>query len=386
MKKFYSLPMAGKVIAGAGSIEEIPGVLKSLSAGKDVLLVTDGGIKAAGLADQVCSILETEGVSPVVLDSVPPEPAVEDVAALAASIKGEEFSLVLGLGGGSVLDTAKLLSALQVKNPALTDLVKGKPLENRGIPTVMIPTTAGTGSEATPNAIVAVPEEKRKIGIVSELFIPGYIILDPVMTLSLPAHITAATGVDALCHAIECFFSNKANPLSDALALDSLELIFKNLPVVYKEPSNIKARENMLLASFYAGMCIASSGTTAVHALSYPLGGIYHIPHGVSNAILLSPVLKYNRDAIIPELTRIAKAMDIHTESLSPGQTADQVISVIDDIIETVNIPKKLALLGIDSPDIEALTESASGVTRLLNNNPKELSKKDIKEIYESII
>lgn len=386
MGKVFSISMPGKVIAGNGVVEQIASIVKEHLGVKNILLVTDQGIMAAGLLKKPLQFLEPVCDSIHIIDTVPAEPEVLQVEELFESIKGMNFSIVIAVGGGSVLDSAKLLAVMLTDNPSLDDMIEGSLVHNRGLVTVMVPTTSGTGSEATPNAIVSVPSEKRKIGIVSELMVPDYVILDPGMTVTLPAKITAATGIDAMCHSIECFFSNKANPFSDMLALRSLKLIFISLKKAFHDPSNMEARENMLLASFYGGMCISTSGTTAVHALSYPLGGIYHIPHGVSNAILLAPVLRFNKDWIIDDLNEVAKLLSSNFSGLSKEQIADFVIQQIEELINDVNIPTKLDQLGVESPDIDELVESAAKVTRLLNNNPRELSKKDIRGIYESII
>jgi alcohol dehydrogenase class IV len=321
-----------------------------------------------------------------VIDTIPPEPEAEQVEALFETLSGTDYALVVGVGGGSVLDSAKLFAALLADNPSINELVAGASLGRRGPTTLMIPTTAGTGSEATQNAIVSVPAEKRKVGIVSQHLVPDVVILDPEMTRSLPPKMTAATGIDALCHAIECFYSNKANPFSDMLALESIKLIFKSLLSAYRQPSDRGAREDMLLAAYYGGMCIATSGTTAVHALSYPLGGIYHVPHGVSNAILLAPVLRYNMDHIIDALNRVAEVIPLDTANLSKEEIALEVIAKIEALIRAVEIPEKISQLGIAAPDLEALVDSAAKVTRLLNNNPKPMSKADIKAVYESIL
>ena len=224
-----------------------------------------------------------------------------------------------------------------------------------------------------------------KVGIVSTNFIADCVILDPMLTIKLPPAITASTGIDALAHAIECFISNKANPFSDMLALTSIRLICGSIKKAYNMGDDIESRHNMLLGSFYGGMCIASSGTTAVHALSYPLGGRYKIPHGVSNAMLLPHVMEFNKDAIVDKLNRIAVEMGIEVQSISEVQIAEEVIKELYSLVRELNIPSDLKQYGIKESDIDTLVEEASKVTRLLDNNPKLLSKNDMFKIYKKL-
>jgi len=249
----------------------------------------------------------------------------------------------------------------------------------------MIATTAGTGSEATPNAIVTIPEQGLKVGIVSRNFMADYVILDPMLTVKLPPAITASTGIDALAHAIECFISKKANPFSDMLALTAIRLICSSIKTAYTTGENLQARHNMILGSFYGGMCIASSGTTAVHALSYPLGGRYKIPHGVSNAMLLAHVMEFNKDLIVDKLSRVAFEMEIEVGAASKDEVADKVIEGLHSLVRELNIPSDLRQYGVGKKDIDTLVEEASKVTRLLDNNPKVLSRNDMEKIYKKL-
>ena len=248
-----------------------------------------------------------------------------------------------------------------------------------------IPTTAGTGAEATPNAIVAVPEERMKVGIVNRTMIPDYIILDPVVLSNIPKSVAAATGIDALCHAIECFTGNKANRFSDFFALESLSLILNNIEKCLNDHTDIVAREKMLLASFYAGVAITTSGTTAVHALSYPLGGRYHIAHGISNAILLVPVMKFNEDAIRDRLA-IVYDKCIFGGLSAPEEKSQAVIARLEEITDNAGIPKNLEDFGVVKDDIDDLVDSAMKVTRLLSNNAKPVGPADAVSIYSEIL
>ena len=249
----------------------------------------------------------------------------------------------------------------------------------------MIPTTAGTGAEATPNAIVAVPERQLKVGIVSREMIPDTVILDGESIRTLPARVAASTGIDALCHAIECYTSRKATPFSDLYAMEALRLIFKNIEAACLDPDATEAKDAMLLAAYYGGAAIACSGTTAVHALSYPLGGRYHIPHGVSNAIMLLPVMRFNLPACI---SRFAAVWD----AISPGETipekekAGKLLERMEKIVHTLQIPTDLSGFGVSLKDLDELVAAGMQVQRLLQNNLRSVTEADARELYREVL
>ena len=283
------------------------------------------------------------------------------------------------------MDTAKLASLLQGGQIRVKDLLDSPLIAKKRVRTLMIPTTAGTGAEATLNAIVAVPEQKLKVGIVNPEMMSDYVILDPEMIRKLPMKISASTGVDALCHAIECYTGNKANYFSDIFALEALSLIMNNIEKAVKDPDAMDAKVKMQIASFYAGIAITSSGTTAVHALSYPLGGRYHIAHGVSNAILLVPVMKFNEDAIS---SRLASGYDRcygHSD-LSEREKSRAMIERMEEIVKSLEIPSNLATFNVGLGDLDDLVEAGMKVTRLLNNNMKTVTREDARRIYSQIL
>lgn len=382
----YSLINIRKIVAGIGAIEKIGEFAQDLAV-ENAVIITDEGLFAHGVIDKPKQILEQAGIRVNVIHDTPPEPSVDQVNAILDQANKFDCQLILGIGGGSSMDTAKLVSLLLTNDVKLHDLVKGKAvITKNGIPTLMVPTTAGTGSEATPNAIVLVPEEDLKVGIVSEKMVCTGVILDPQMTVSLPPHITANTGLDALCHAIECYISKKANPLSDTFALKAVELISRSIRTAYQDGGNLQAREDMLLGACFGGISIATSSTTAVHALSYPLGGKYHIPHGLSNAILLPDVMKFNLDVCENKFYDIAKAMGIDVKNCTIREGAEKMIENLYDMIETMNVKCDLKEKGINENVLDELVEAAAKVTRLLDNNPKILTKKDIKSIYKKLL
>ncbi len=381
----FQLTIPANLYGGSGSLHELSNILKNESARK-VIVYTDKGIRNAGLVDELCKVLEETGVEFNVYDDIKPEPSYIEVEKIQEETKNAQADLIIGFGGGSVMDAAKLCSVLIGATYSVKDLLDTPQIAAKKIKTIMIPTTCGTGSEATCNAIVAVPEEKVKKGIVNNEMIPDYVILDPQLIRNLPKQIIAATGVDALAHAVECYTSNKATPFSNVYALEGAKLIFENIRQAYNEPENMKAKEAMLIGAFYGGVAITGSGTTAVHALSYPLGGKYHIPHGVSNAILFETVMNFNKDACADQLADICDAINPSYSDKSVNEKAQYVIDEIADIVKVTNIPVNLNEFGIQKDDLEFLVQAGSEQKRLLVNNKKELSKEDIRQIYSKVI
>lgn len=376
--------MPGNVHCGEGAMEHMGSILQGH---KKVAVFTDKGIEASGVLDYPLEQVRKAGVDSVILDDLPAEPTYGQAQRVIDSFRESGADLIVAVGGGSVMDAAKLASItgddLTVKG-LLDDPLAGK----KRVASLMIPTTAGTGAEATPNSIVAVPEKELKVGIVNPEMIADHVILDGRMIKKLPASIAAATGVDALCHAVECFTSNKANPFSDLFALEAARLIFENIELACLDQNAMEAKNNMLRAAFYAGVAITASGTTAVHALSYPLGGKYHIAHGVSNAILLLPVMRFNQDACLAEFARIYDAVWAG-ESRPEGpreEKAEVVLRRMEEILRKLRIPTSLTSFGVDSEDLDTLVEAGMQVTRLLVNNKKAVTPEDAKEIYGQVL
>ena len=385
----FQMRMPALVQAGAGALDKLPEMTGSA---KRIALFTDKGIEASGLPELPIAKLKGAGKEVVVLNELPPEPTYAQAQALVDQFKASGADLILAVGGGSVMDTAKLASLCNTDDYGIKELLD-EPLKGRKtVYTIMIPTTAGTGAEATPNAIVAVPEKELKIGIVNPAMIADAVILDPEMIRKLPRKIAAATGVDALCHAIECFTGNKANPFSDMFALEALDLILNNIEKACDDPDAMAEKSAMQIASFYAGCAITASGTTAVHALSYPLGGKYHIAHGVSNAILLMPVMRFNEDACTD---RLAAAYDRckkpgeagwPKKHLTKEEKSAFILSRMEEIVKHLDIPTSLQEFGVPKEDLESLVKAGMEVKRLLNNNLKPLTEADARNIYRQVL
>lgn len=379
----YTTHMPSRVLAGPGAME---GLGEIFAGHTRALLLTGGSVYRHGLAERPEALLKEAGIEYRRISSVPAEPTVDQVDEIIASVQEFKPDLVIGMGGGSVMDTAKLVSACPRPGTSARRLLDDFSLVEKGAETVMIPTTAGSGSEATPNAIVTVPEQELKVGIVNTKLIADNVVLDPAATATLPRHIAASAGVDALAHTIECYTSNKANAFSDIWAMKGMRLIFSSIEAACNGGDE-EARANMLLGAFYGGVAIAASGTTAVHALSYPLGGKYHVAHGVSNAMLLYPVMEFNKDAIAPRLAEVYDGVFGAGSALTRAQKADAVIREICRIVRSLDIPEKLsAYVSNAREELDTLVDSAFEVKRLLNNNIKALTKDDIRNIYLTLM
>lgn len=381
----YSLKMPKDVRAGEHAIEQLESILADGI--RKVVIFTDKGILGAGLVDLPQSIIEKVGVAYTLISDIPAEPNYHEAQKIVDAFKKEEADFIIGIGGGSVIDVAKLASILATDEYTVKDLLDDPLLAKKQVSTLMIPTTAGTGAEATPNAIVGVPEKELKIGIVNPAMIADYVLLDGRMTKKLPKPIAAATGVDALCHAIECFTSAKANPISNTFSLEALDLIMNNIIEACTNPEALEAKSNMLLGSFYGGVAITASGTTAIHALSYPLGGKYHIAHGVSNAMLLTPVMKFNEPAIKDLLAvaydRVVKNGD---QRLSINEKSAYMITELERIVSILEIPTSLKTFNVPGEDLDGLVAAGMQVTRLLVNNKREVTPEDARNIYLEIL
>lgn len=381
----YQIKISSCVYGGKGCIEKVKEIAVREGARK-VLVFTDKGMRATGILDILTEILEESGIAYQVFDNLVAEPAYQDVERLMKEVEGCRGDLFVAIGGGSVMDAAKLCSVLMGADYTVRDLLSDPTLAKKQVKTVMIPTTCGTGSEATCNAIVSIPEEQSKKGIVNDNMIPDYAVLDPQTIEKLPRSILAATGVDALAHVVECFTSRKATPFSDTYAMAGARLIFHNIRTAYQNPGDIEAKENMMLGAFYGGIAITGSGTTAVHALSYPLGGKYHIAHGVSNAILFAHVMEFNKDVCTHRLAALCDGVFPELAGKTEIEKAQYMIDQIADIVRVTNIPTNLNEFGVKQEDLDFLVDAGSRQQRLLVNNMKELSLDDIRSIYLKVL
>lgn len=381
----YTLKMPPAVACGPGVGQKVVQAVAAQSP-QSLVVVVDRGVKKSGSVDEMLHGLRNCVKTFYIDEDIPPEPAVQDVLDAYERMRRREAGLVVAVGGGSVMDTAKLLAVL-LENPGFADdITDTGRIARRGAPLYMVPTSAGTGAEATPNAIVRIPEKKVKQGVVHDYFIPDRVFLDPLLTRTMPPHVTAATGLDAFCHCLETYISKKSSPFSALFSLEGMRLISASLRKAYENGEDMRAREDMLLAAFYGGVAITASSTVAVHALSYPLGGSYHIPHGVSNAILLPHVMAFNMPAIGPKLPAIAGAMGLDTRGKTEEQLGGEVSKEIFDLCADLQIPDSLRGYSITDGDLGFLVGAAKGVRRLLDQNPREMQEQDIEMIYRKLV
>lgn len=378
----YQLQMPRRVFSGADAMQ----ALGRLAAGhRKAAVFTDKGICASGIAQRPLDQLQAAGVEYRLFDELPAEPTCDQAQKVVDSFREWGADMIVAVGGGSVMDVAKLASITADGSCTVRELLADPTRGKKNVFAVMIPTTAGTGAEATPNSIVAVPEQQLKVGIVNPEMIADAVILDAEMIRRLPRAIAASTGVDTLCHAIECYISAKANPFSDLFAMQALRLVFANLEKACDDPDALEAKEKMLQAAFYGGVAITCSGTTAVHALSYPLGGRYHIPHGVANAMMLMPVMTFNLPACEQRLARVYDEVG-PGKAGSDAEKAQWVIQEMDRMVRHLDIPTSLAPYGVTEADLPALVEAGMAVQRLLVNNPRKVEPADAEAIYRAVL
>ena len=371
------------ILSGKGILKDLHFLLKDR---EHVLFITDKNIINLSVTRELIKKVQENTTLVTLVDDIPPEPSHQDVTNLLNKMKVSNADLVIGVGGGSVLDVAKLISVLCVKdsNITLEQLLDGqKPIKR--CTSVLIPTTAGTGSEATPNAILAIPEKMTKQGIISPVMLPDYVCLAPELTTSMPKHIAASTGIDALCHLIECFTASISNSVGDNYALIGMEKLFNSLEKSVDDNTDIEAKLNMLWASYCGGAAIAHAGTHLVHAMSYPLGGKYHIPHGVANAILLVPCMEFVRDAVVDKFAQAYDLLPDAVLTLTAEEKSHALVNYFRELVKRLALPSKLQELNISPDHLPYLVDAALDVKRLINNVPKKVTKEDVLSIYKSL-
>jgi len=380
-----SFATTARVVSEPGASAQLGTLLSELGVSR-VMIVTDATIHELGLTKAGMDSVSAAGIETVLFTDVkedPPEPVVLGAIeqARAAGVDG-----VVGLGGGSSMDIAKLVALLKDSEQALQDIYGIGLAKGGRLPLVQVPTTAGTGSEVTDIAIVTTPSDEKK-GVVAPQTLPDIALLDANLTLGLPRHVTAATGIDAMVHAIEAFTSkHKKNPMSDALARKALSLLAQNIRTACDEPKNSEARANMLLGAMMAGMAFANAPVAAVHALAYPIGGQFHVPHGLSNALMLPHVLKFNAPAAESLYAELARDVCPGSSWNSEREATAAFIAELDEIIAHVGIETHLTQVGISHNHLPKLAEDAMNVQRLLINNPREVTDDEALALYEQAL
>lgn len=372
-----------KIVFGEGSIKELSNDAILEGSNSILLLVATPLLQA--VEDTVKSLQSKNKQVQLVEYKFLGEPTFSQFNTLLKGNQGFNPDCVVGIGGGSVLDCAKLLAALINNSQKLEDVVGIGLLNGRSIKLICIPTTSGTGSEVSPNAILLNEDTQAKSGIISPYLVPDACYLDPILTVSLPSKLTAETGIDALSHCIEAYTNKFAHPTVDVYALKGIQLIAENIQEACENGSNIEARSALLLGSMYGGLCLGPVNTSAVHALSYGLGGKFHIPHGLSNAILMPEVLRFNLSANPKRHADVARALGITLEG-GDEDIALAGIEKIEAISKACNIPQRLTEIGVTEDVLPELADIAMKVTRLLKNNPREVTREDAIGIYKRLL
>ena len=353
--------------------------------GKSVLIITDPGVLSAGLLEKALPQFKEIGLPVQIFSDVQADPPVSVIDAAVKAAQDAKADYIVGFGGGSSMDVAKLVALLAPGKEKLADVYGVGMAKGPRLPLILVPTTAGTGSEVTTISIVTVSESEKK-GVVSPQLLPDLALLDAELTLGLPAHVTAATGIDAMVHAIEAFTTKRLkNPVSDCLAKEALRLLAGNLHKAVRTGSDIDARENMLLGACLAGMAFTNAPVAGVHALAYPIGARFHVPHGLSNALMLGPVMRFNLEAghsMYAELGQIIKP-GLQGSSI---EQATQLANYLGGLAGELGLPKQLIEIGITAEDVDQLAADAMLQTRLLQNSPREITLNDAALLYREAL
>lgn len=378
----FSFATTRAIACGRGLAARIADTVKPVL-GSRVLLVTDAGLRRFGLVDPALASLEAAGVAVAVFDDVAADPPEANVLACAAAARAHDATGILAIGGGSPMDVAKVAALLAGSGEDLSGAYGIGMAKGPRLPLALVPTTAGTGSEVTPIAILTTGAAEKK-GIVSPLLLPDVAVLDAELTLGLPPAVTAATGIDAMVHAIEAYTSKNANnnPISRGLARQALELLGANIRRATFEGSDVAAREAMLLGSLFAGQAFANSPVGAVHALAYPIGSRFHVPHGLSNSLVLPHVLRFNLPAARDAYAEIAPAAFPDLAEVAAADRAEAFVERLATLSAELGVPQQLREMQIGERDLPMLAAEAMKQTRLLVNNPCDVSEADALAIY----
>ncbi len=380
--KTFSFTGAKKIVFGRGSFAALPDHIAELKILRP-LIVLDRNLAETGFREKVDGVLAKAGIGYVIYDKTEPEPPLELADEGTKLALKKKCDGVIGIGGGSAMDLAKAIAVLAPNKGKAEDYLGLNRVPGPGLPKIMVPTTAGTGSEVTFTAVFIRKKLKKKEGMNSPYLYPELALLDPELTLSLPPHPTAATGIDALCHAIESYTSITASPMSEMMSIEAIRLISDNLRTAVHDGTNIEAREAMLLGSLYAGLGLANAGVTAVHSLSYPLGGKYGISHGLANTIMLPRVMAFNLPGALEKFVDIAEVMGEIVDDLPLREAAYLAVEAVEALIEDCGIMTTLEELEIPEKDFQELAKVAMTVARPLANNPCKMTLEEMVELYQ---
>ncbi len=383
--KIMSLRSPHLILAGFGASDRL-GQEATNAGARKALMVTDQGVVNSGIEKKLKDQLEKCEVKVGIFDQVMSDPDISNAEACIEAAKKDRYDLIIGVGGGSSMDIASIASVMVTNTGTVYDYFGINLVKNPGIPTILIPTTAGTGAEVTPNAILTDTKEKLKKAVVSPYILPRLAIIDPLLHLSMPPSVTSSSGIDALTHAIESYTSNNATILTDLFAKESMIMIGRSLRTAVANGNDLEARYNMAIGSLYSGISLANAGVTAVHALAYPLGGQFNVAHGIANGLLLPYVMEFNVLGNIPKFAQVAQFLGEKVEHLSPLDQAYQSAKAVKAIYRDLKIPQSLTDLKVPKEAIPAMAKAAVNVTRLMGNNPRSMTVQDVERIYEKAL
>ncbi len=379
----FTVTQPTEIHFGAGIVRQLGQIVRA-GGGSNVLLAVDPNLAQVGLLDRITEPLAQDGIEYHIFDHIDPEPGLMLADEGTELARSKNCDLVVGVGGGSAMDVAKAISILLTNGGKAEDYLGLGLIKKPGVPKIMVPTTAGTGAEVTFTAVFINEKTGSKGGMNGDPLYPDCAVLDPELTLTLPPHVTAAPGIDAFTHAMEAFVSTQAHAISDMYALEAMGLISANLGKAYANGDNLEARSAMLMGSMLGGKALATAGVGLVHAMAYPLGGMFNIPHGLANAVLLPYVVDYNILGNPEKFARVAAVMGYDVLDLPLRDGARMAVDAVYDLNQDVNIPSSLAALDIPADSIPEMAEIALTVTRPVENNPRKVSLEDVIRIYET--
>ena len=380
----YTFKLPGRTVIGENALDSCEAYLKGF--GKKAFVVTGKIVTKTGLAKSLTDKLDAWGIAWELWNDITGEPTDKMISAGVAAYRASGCDFIAAIGGGSPLDSAKAIAAMTVLDGKISDYM-GKEITGRFPPLVMIPTTAGTGSEATKFTIITDTEKDVKMLLKGDALIPDLAVIDPLLTVSSPKDITAATGMDALTHAVESYTSKKANALTNMYALDAIRRIFAWLPAAYEDGSNIRAREEMAIAAYEAGVCINNASVTVVHGMSRPIGALFHVPHGISNAMLISGCLACVLDGCPGRFADIAREIGAADGDTPDAAAAEAFITELNKLTQTLSIPT-LESFGINKAEFDAQVDKMATdaiVSGSPSNTRKDLTKEDLVAIYRNL-
>jgi alcohol dehydrogenase class IV len=381
MIRTHALSLPGSLTFGVGTVETVAERVREFGKRK-ILIITDKGVVGAGLLEKVLTPLEQAGMQAHIFDQIEPNPRDHTVNKALEFAKKRECELIIGLGGGSPIDAAKAVGVLMTNPEPLQDYLRGTAVKNPPTPLIAIPTTSGTGSEVTQFSVVTDTERSFKAGMGSPLLIPKVAIVDPSLMESMPSSLAAATGMDALTHAVEAFVSMNSQPFSDALALHAIRLIGTFLRPSVANGSDREARTQMAMASTLAGVAFSNAGVGLVHAMAHPLGGRFDVPHGVANAILLPSVMRFNLIARLEKFAHVAQALGEKVEGLSALDAGKKAVEAVSQLNADIGIPARLSEVNVKAEGLSQAAADAMNMKRAMGCNPRAVKQEEVEKLF----